>query len=76
MCPTKEGDFPAKVPRPSYQIVVFENKFPSFVPDAPQPEKPGTALTPMAPGSVVYEMMLYTNNHAATLAGLRHRKDN
>ena len=29
LCPTEPGGFPTEVPRKSYDIVVFENKFPS-----------------------------------------------
>ena len=47
LCPTKSGDdFPTEVPRPFYEIVVFENKFASFVPDPPEPEDVGSDLTP------------------------------
>ena len=48
LCPTKPGGFPTEVPRESYDIVVFENKFPSLKPDAPDPDEPGSALAPTA----------------------------
>jgi UDPglucose--hexose-1-phosphate uridylyltransferase len=73
LCPTKPGGFPTEVPRESYDIVVFENKFPSFTPDAPEPEEPGTALTPTAPGRGVAEVVLYSDDHDATLAGMSER---
>ncbi len=74
LCPTKPGGFPTEVPRESYDIVIFENKFPSFVPDAPEPEEPGSALTPRAPGRGVAEVVLYSDDHDATLAGLSERR--
>jgi UDPglucose--hexose-1-phosphate uridylyltransferase len=70
LCPTKPGGFPTEVPRESYDIVVFENKFPSLEPDAPEPEEPGSALTPTAPGRGVCEVVLYSDEHDATLAGM------
>jgi UDPglucose--hexose-1-phosphate uridylyltransferase len=70
LCPTKPGGFPTEVPRESYDIVVFENKFPSFTPEAPEPEESGTALTPTAPGRGVAEVVLYSDDHDATLAGM------
>ena len=70
LCPAKPGGFPTEVPRESYDIVVFENKFPSFVPDAPQPEEPGTALSTTAPGRGAAEVVLYSEDHDATLAEL------
>ncbi len=72
--PTKPGGFPTEVPRESYDIVVFQNKFPSFVSDAPQPEEPGSALTPTAPGRGVAEVVLYSEDHGATLAGMSERR--
>jgi UDPglucose--hexose-1-phosphate uridylyltransferase len=74
LCPTKPGGFPTEVPRFSYDIVVFENKFPSFAPDAPEPEEPGSSLTPTAPGRGVAEVVLYSDDHDATLAGMSERR--
>jgi UDPglucose--hexose-1-phosphate uridylyltransferase len=70
LCPTRPGGFPTEVPRASYEIAVFENKFPSFVPDAPQPEERGSELTPTAPGHGVAEVVLYSDDHDSTLAGM------
>ncbi len=70
LCPTGPGGFPTEVPRESYDIVVFENKFPSFVPGAPEPEESGTALSPTAPGRGTTEVVLYSEDHDATLAEL------
>jgi len=74
LCPTKPGGFPTEVPREHYDIVVFENKFPSFSPDAAAPEEVGSALTPTAPGRGVCEVVLYSDDHDATLAGLSERR--
>ena len=71
--PTEPGGFPTEVPRGSYDIVVFQNKFPSFVPDAPEPDEPGSPLTPTAPGRGVAEVVLYSEDHGATLAGMSER---
>lgn len=71
--PTKPDGFPTEVPRSSYDIVVFENKFPSFVPDA---EADGTdgAVTATAPGRGVCEVVLYSEDHGATLAGMPEKR--
>src|SRR5918911_1372854 len=37
LCPTKPGGFPTEVPEPTYDIVVFENRFPSLRRDPPEP---------------------------------------
>ena len=68
--PTKPGGFPTEVPRESYDIVIFENRWPSFAPDAPQPEEEGSPLTPTAPGRGICEVVLYSEDHYATLAGM------
>ena len=68
--PTKPGGFPTEVPRESYDIVVFENRFPSFTPGAPEPEEVGSPLTPTAPGRGICEVVLYSEDHYATLAGM------
>jgi UDPglucose--hexose-1-phosphate uridylyltransferase len=72
--PTKQGGFPTEVPREHYDIVVFENKFPSLARDAPEPDEKGTALTPTAPGRGVCEVVLYSDDHDATLAGMSERR--
>ena len=74
LCPTRDGGFPTEVPRESYDIVVFENRFPSFSPDASEPEEPGTPLSPVRPGSGVCEVVLYSQDHDATLAGMSGRR--
>ncbi len=74
LCPTKPGGFPTEIPRASYDIVVFENKFPSFIPDAPEPDEPGTVLTPTAPGQGVCEVVVYSDEHEETLAGLPEKR--
>jgi len=66
--PTRPGGFPTEVPRPSYDIVVFENKFPSFTPDAPETVGGYDGLTPAAPGRGVCEVVLYSDDHYSTLA--------
>ena len=69
LCPTRsEDDFPTEAPRSSYEIVVFENKFPSFVPEPPELEETGSEITLTAPGRGVCEVVLYTDDHYATLA--------
>ena len=74
LCPTKPGGFPTEIERERYGIVVFENKFPSFAPDAGVPDEPGSALTPTAPGRGVCEVVVYSDNHDATLASLDERR--
>jgi UDPglucose--hexose-1-phosphate uridylyltransferase len=67
LCPTKPGGFPTEVPEPNYDIVVFENRFPSLKSDPPAPVVEATALYPVRSGQGVCEVVLYTPHHKATL---------
>ena len=59
LCPTKPGGFPTEVPAETYDIVVFENKFPSLQREPPEPAVPGSALSPVLPARGVCEVLLY-----------------
>jgi UDPglucose--hexose-1-phosphate uridylyltransferase len=69
LCPTKEGGFPTEVPESNYDIVVFENRFPSLRPDPPEPAVHGSELYPVRPAQGVCEVVLYSSDHTTTLAG-------
>lgn len=68
LCPTKAGGFPTEVPESNYDIVVFENRFPSLktVPDTPAVES--SELYPVRPSQGVCEVVLYSPNHSSSLA--------
>jgi UDPglucose--hexose-1-phosphate uridylyltransferase len=68
LCPTKPGGFPTEVPESAYEIVVFENRFPSLKSDPPAPAIEGSELYPVRPGQGVCEVVLYSPNHNSTLA--------
>ncbi len=68
LCPTKPGGFPTEIPEADYDIVVFENKFPSLRPVPPEPEVEGTEIYPVRPGQGECEVIVYTPHHASTLA--------
>jgi UDPglucose--hexose-1-phosphate uridylyltransferase len=79
LCPTRDERFPTEVPFSSYEIVVFENRFPSLTltpdddetyptPDASAAQ--GEEVMPVRPGYGVCEVVLYTDQHTTTLAQL------
>ncbi|MDQ3254970.1 MAG: galactose-1-phosphate uridylyltransferase [Acidobacteriota bacterium] len=68
LCPTKPGGFPTEVPESSYDIVVFENRFPSLRPNPEPPAIEGTELYPVRPSAGVCEVVVYSPNHSSTLA--------
>lgn len=68
LCPTKPGGFPTEVPAEDYDIVTFENKFPSLRPNPPEPIIEGTELYPVKPSEGLCEVVVYTPDHGSTLA--------
>jgi UDPglucose--hexose-1-phosphate uridylyltransferase len=68
LCPTKPGGFPTEIPEPTYDIVAFENRFPSLQPAPPPPAVEATELYPVRPGQGLCEVLVYTPNHNSTLA--------
>lgn len=70
LCPTKPGGFPTEVPMSSYDIVVFENRFPSLKEEAPEPAVEGNSLLPVRPSNGVCEVVCYSDQHHATFATL------
>src|SRR4029079_19102421 len=70
LCPTASADaFATEIPSPAYEIVSFENRFPSFRPDAPDvADLSGMEKRAAARG--VCEVLVYSPQHDATLASL------
>lgn len=74
LCPTAEGGFPTEIHEPAYEMVVFENKFPSLrgTPDAPAVE--GTDLMPVRGSLGLCEVVLYSSDHKSSLAEMPLQK--
>ncbi|MCP9494520.1 MAG: galactose-1-phosphate uridylyltransferase [Pyrinomonadaceae bacterium MAG19_C2-C3] len=68
LCPTKPGGFPTEIPEAAYDIVVFENRFPSLRSHPPAPAVEGTELYPVRPAQGVCEVVVYSSRHTSTLA--------
>lgn len=68
LCPTKEGGFPTEVPLTDYEMVVFDNKFPSFHRNPPEPAVEPTDLYKVRPAAGVCEVVLYSPEHNGSLA--------
>ncbi len=70
LCPTAAADeFATEIPSSRYEIVAFENRFPSFRPDAPEVADE-SALHRRARAGGVCEVLVYSPEHDATLASL------
>jgi UDPglucose--hexose-1-phosphate uridylyltransferase len=70
LCPTRPGMPPTEVPAPDYEIVVFENRFPSLLREPPPPAVAPVPFSPVRASEGVCEVVLYTPDHNATLAEL------
>lgn len=70
LCPTTLGAFETEVPEPDYEIVVFENRFPSLLRHPPRPEVEPTPFSPVRPSEGVCEVVLYTPEHNTSLTEL------
>ena len=68
LCATKEGGFPTEVPESDYDIVAFENRFPSLKIHPDEPAVSGSELYPVRPSQGVCEVILYSPKHSTTLA--------
>ena len=67
LCPTKEGGYPTEVPAPDYEIVAFENRFPSLQTHPPEPAVESRDIYKIRPASGVCEVVLYSPEHAGSL---------
>lgn len=68
LCPTMPGGFPTEIPESTYDIVVFENRFPSLLPNPPAPMVEPSELYPVEPSFGECEVVVYTPEHNSTLA--------
>lgn len=69
LCPTRDASLPTEVPSPDYEIVVFENRFPSFRREAPQSHVPAAPYH-SAEAAGACEVVLYSPQHDATLGAM------
>lgn len=70
LCPTEPGGFGSEIPYDAYAVAVFENKFPSLRPQAPDPAVEATALSPVLPAEGACEVVCYAQGHDRTFADL------
>ncbi len=75
LCPTGRGTVPSEIPADDYDVVVFENKSPSFSPRVEgDPEQvvllDDEALWPTLPAFGRCEVLCFTSDHGSTFAEL------
>ncbi|WP_250028508.1 galactose-1-phosphate uridylyltransferase [Paractinoplanes maris] len=70
LCPAKPS-FAGEIPAPGYDVVVFENQFPSFSDRVPPDEiTEVTGLVPVRPGIGRCEVVCFTSDHGSAFAEL------
>jgi UDPglucose--hexose-1-phosphate uridylyltransferase len=70
LCPTHEGQPPTEIPLPAFDVVVFENRFPSLSRRAPAPAVAGSELYPVAPSAGANEVVVYSDDHHLSLGDM------
>ncbi|WP_214401722.1 galactose-1-phosphate uridylyltransferase [Pseudonocardia lacus] len=77
LCPTRPGREPSEIPADEYDVVVFENRFPSFalapavdVPAGVDSAVDGNPLWPQRPAVGRCEVVCFTSDHDAAFAHL------
>ncbi len=68
LCPTRPGGFATEIARSSYEIAVFENRFPSLRREPPEPAVAPQGPFDVLPAQGVCEVVVYTPEHDTTLA--------
>jgi UDPglucose--hexose-1-phosphate uridylyltransferase len=68
LCPTRPGHPPTEIPLPAFDVVAFENRFPSLVADPPEPSVAGSRLYPVAASAGANEVIVYSDDHHCGLA--------
>src|SRR5438270_13573274 len=74
LCPTRSPERATEVPAPDYDIVVFENRFPSLSLPAPDPSLLSQGLFEVMPANGRCEVVVYTSQHDTTLAAASLQK--
>ncbi|HET8600909.1 MAG TPA: galactose-1-phosphate uridylyltransferase [Segeticoccus sp.] len=75
LCPSGRGTVPSEIPAHAYDVVVFENRFPSFAPEAAAPEPrprglPSDVFEPERSATGRCEVVCFTSDHDSRFADL------
>ncbi len=73
LCPSRDGRL-TEIPEPDYDVVVFENRFPSLTAAPGVGEGELTPLTPRRPGHGRCEVVCFTSDHDGSLGALGDRR--
>lgn len=74
LCPAREGAQTGEIAQEHYEIAVLENRFPSLALPAPEPALAATPAFAVEPARGVCEVVLYTDDHHASLGSLSQQQ--
>ncbi|MGI9021755.1 MAG: galactose-1-phosphate uridylyltransferase [Acidimicrobiales bacterium] len=63
LCPTRPGHPATEIDLPAFDVVVFENRFPSLVADPPAPDVAPSPLYEVQPSYGANEVVVYSDDH-------------
>ena len=69
-CPLCAGTANGEIDADDFDVLVFDNRFPSFTAAPPKPSLPGSELYEVAPARGAAEVVVYAKEHRMTLADL------
>jgi UDPglucose--hexose-1-phosphate uridylyltransferase len=67
LAPTIDPNHPTEVPQGNWDVAVFDNRFPSLIPDA---KNPPDLIVPTAPGGGKCEVVVFTQDPTSSLGAL------
>jgi len=70
LCPAGRGTVPSEIPANDYDVVVFENRFPSFGSESTAPGPIVSPLFAQAPALGRCEVVCFTSDHEASFSSL------
>jgi UDPglucose--hexose-1-phosphate uridylyltransferase len=70
LCPSGGGTMPSEIPAHEYDVVVFENRFPSFASGSTAAAPVGNPLLVYAPALGRCEVVCFTSDHKASFSSL------
>jgi UDPglucose--hexose-1-phosphate uridylyltransferase len=70
LCPTGHGTVPSEIPADDYDVVVFENRFPSFATESTAPGPSANPLLTQAGALGRCEVVCFTSDHGASFSSL------
>ena len=74
LCPTRSDTQPTEIPEPDYDVVVFDNRFPSFSAGAELPAGADRLVVADRPAVGRCEVICFSSDHSASVAALTRRR--